>query len=105
MREGRGRCYALGFDGGRSRTLQPSPYPLVSTVTAGRFGLGAPVLLRGELHGDGGEDKEEERRGREVPVPLERRGDEVDHERGEEPGQQEPAFSCAAPTARAALPV
>src|SRR5215204_7657229 len=70
-----------GFDGG-----------------AGTVGLGgAPVLPGGELDGDGGEDKEEERRGREVPMPLGRRGDEVDDERGAEPGQKEAAFPLRSP--------
>src|SRR5215213_6072356 len=59
---------------------------------AGSLG-GTPVLPRGELHCDGGEDKEEERRSREVPMPLERRRDEVDHERGAQPGQKKPAVA------------
>src|SRR5215211_2279303 len=53
---------------------------------------GTPVLSGGELHGYGREDKEEQRRSRDVPVPLEDRGDQVDDERGHEPREQEPAL-------------
>src|SRR5688572_11181484 len=54
---------SLGFDGGTEK--------LSLAVGAGSLG-GAPVFPRGELHCDGGEDKEEKRRGREVPMPLDR---------------------------------
>src|SRR5215211_1622146 len=75
---------SLGFDGG-------------TPAGSRREDLGGPPIFPGGiLYGDGGEDEEEERRGREVPMPLERRGDEVDDERGAEPGQKEPAFPLQA---------
>src|SRR5829696_7684580 len=74
---------SFGFDGGAGRLSLP----------VGGYLGGAPVLPGGELHSDGGEDKEEKRRGGEVPVPLERRGDQIDHERGAQSSQKEPALS------------
>src|SRR3712207_1782446 len=52
----------------------------------------APVLLQGELRGYSGEEEEYQGRTRDVPVPLDERGQEVDHERAGESGQQDPAL-------------
>src|ERR671911_131091 len=83
----------------RVRPLRPRPLVREILAVRGpdlRLG-GAPVLPAGKLRGYGSEKEEKQGRTRDVPVPLEDRGYEVDRERGDEPGQQEPALPPSPP--------
>src|SRR5918994_4114542 len=83
----------------RVRPLRPRPLVREILAVRGpdvRLG-GAPVLPAGKLRGYCSEKEEKQGRTRDVPVPLEDRGYEVDCERGDEPGQQEPTLPPSPP--------